>query len=89
MNVARASLEELLLDYQDFRRVRDLPQWDKNSREASYVRKLGAQADESFETYRPFFADRPPEVLANIAIWGCLWFGIHRGMGGRKKNSIA
>jgi four helix bundle protein len=26
MNVARASLEELLLDYQDFLRVRDLPQ---------------------------------------------------------------
>src|SRR6185369_14181546 len=60
MNVARASLEELLLDYQDFLRVRDLPKWDKNSREASYTRKLGSTPDESFETYRPFFADRPP-----------------------------
>lgn len=68
MNVARASLEELLLDYQDFLRVRDLPQWDKNSREAAYTRKLGATPDESFETYRPFFADRPPAVLANVAI---------------------
>ncbi len=68
MNVARASLEELLLDYQDFLRVRDLPKWDKNSREASYVRKLGSKPDESYETYRPFFADRPPGVLANIAI---------------------
>ena len=68
MNVARASLEELLLDYQDFLRVRDLPKWDKNSREASYVRKLGSKPDETYETYRPFFADRPPGVLANIAI---------------------
>src|SRR5215213_8308587 len=32
-NVARASLEELLADYCDFLRVRDLPLWDKNSKE--------------------------------------------------------
>ena len=31
-NVARASLEELLLDYEDFLRQRGLPLWDKNSR---------------------------------------------------------
>jgi four helix bundle protein len=52
-NVARASLEELLIDYQDFLRVRDLPIWSKNSKEALYVRKLGRLPDESFETYRP------------------------------------
>lgn len=67
-NVARASLEELLVDYEDFLRVRDLPRWDKDSKEALYTRKLGTRADESFETYRPFFADRPPGVLAKIAI---------------------
>ncbi len=33
-NVARASLEELLDDFRDFLRVRDLPIWEKNSREA-------------------------------------------------------
>ncbi len=67
-NVARASLEELLIDYQDFLRVRDLPLWDKASPEALYVRKLGKADDESFETYRGFLETRPPEVLANIAI---------------------
>lgn len=41
MNVARASLEELLEDYRDFLRVRGLPLWDKNSREACFVRGLG------------------------------------------------
>ncbi|HEX9776717.1 MAG TPA: four helix bundle protein, partial [Geopsychrobacteraceae bacterium] len=40
-NVARASLEELLEDYRDFLKVRDLVIWDKNSTEARYVRKLG------------------------------------------------
>jgi four helix bundle suffix protein len=68
INVARASLEELLLDYQDYLRVRDHPIWDKNSKEALYVRKLGRAPDESFDTYRPFIDSRPPEVLANIAI---------------------
>lgn len=67
-NVARASLEELLIDYQDFLRVRDLLQWDKDSAQALYVRKIGKAADENFESYRPFFEDRPPETLANIAI---------------------
>ncbi len=37
--VARASLEELLLDYQDFLRQRGLRLWDKNSGEAMAVRK--------------------------------------------------
>ena len=68
MNVARASLEELLLDYQDFLRVRDFPQWEKNSKEALYTRKLGSQSDESYESYRPFMETRPPAVLANVAI---------------------
>ena len=67
-NVARASLEELLIDYQDFLRVRDHPQWDKNSKEALYVRNLGKQPDETFETYRAFLETRPAEVLVNIAI---------------------
>src|SRR5215212_2350501 len=39
-NVARASLEELLVDYQDFLRVRDLRLWDKDSKEARFVRTL-------------------------------------------------
>lgn len=67
-NVARASLEELLLDYQDYLRVRNHSLWDKNSREALYVRKLGKTKDESYETYRSFMDTRPPEILANIAI---------------------
>jgi len=68
INVARASLEELLQDYHDFLRTRDQPVWEKNSTEALYVRKLGRSADESFETYRKFIETRPSAVVANIAI---------------------
>jgi four helix bundle suffix protein len=67
-NVARASLEELLIDYQDYLRVRDFPQWDKNSKEALFVRQMGKSPTESYETYRNLMDTRPPQVLANIAL---------------------
>jgi len=71
INVARASLEELLEDYRDFLKVRGQPLWEKHSKEAMYVRKLGRtkhRSHESYETYRVFFETRPPEVVANIII---------------------
>ena len=37
-NVARASLEELVLDYEDFLRQRGLPAWEKESRKVELVR---------------------------------------------------
>jgi restriction system protein len=40
VNVARASLEELLLDYEDFLRHRRLPLWEMGSEEASSVRAV-------------------------------------------------
>lgn len=67
MNVARASLEELLVDYRDFLRVRNLGLWAKDSKEASFVRKLGNKSHVTYETYREFCETRPPEVVANIA----------------------
>jgi four helix bundle suffix protein len=68
VNVARASLEEILEDYRDFLRVRDMKLWSKDSREARYVRKLGSGPHATYETYRGFCETRPPEVVANIAI---------------------
>jgi len=67
-NVARASLEELLEDYRDYLRVRDLAIWDKDSKEARYVRKLGNRSHTTYETYREFCETRSAEVVANIAI---------------------
>jgi four helix bundle suffix protein len=67
-NVARASLEELRLDFEDYLRVRDFAQWPKDSREATFIRDLGRSRDESFETYRGFCETRPAHVIANIAI---------------------
>jgi four helix bundle suffix protein len=41
-NVARASLEELLEDYRDFLRTKQAKEWDKNSKEALFVRRLAS-----------------------------------------------
>lgn len=68
VNVARASLEELLEDYRDFLRVRKLALWDKNSREARFVRRLGSKQNRSYESYATYIETRPPEVVANILI---------------------
>ena len=74
INVARASLEELLLDYEDFLRVRNFQKWDKDSKEALFVRKLGNQVDrshgshETYSLYKGFVESRPAEVVANIAL---------------------
>lgn len=70
-NVARASLEELLADYRDFLRTRGAVIWVKDSREAQFVRKLGAGnngTNVSYATYKPYFETRSPEVVANIII---------------------
>ena len=67
-NVGRASLEELLRDYYDYLRVRDHVIWDKDSKEARFVRRLGRKTPQTFEIYREFVETRPPEVIANIAI---------------------
>lgn len=67
-NVGRASLEELLDDYRDYLRVREHREWDKDSKEALYVRQLGRKVPQTYELYREFVATRPPEIVANIAI---------------------
>jgi len=67
-SVGRASLEELLADYRDYLRVRDHVIWDKDSKEAQFVRGLGRKTPQTYELYREFMETRPPEVIANIAI---------------------
>ena|SRR2546425_1707 len=68
VNVARASLEELLVDYRDYLRQRGLRLWEKESKEALFVRKLGAKKDASYDSFKTYIESRPPEVVANILI---------------------
>jgi len=66
VNVARASLEELLLDYEDYLRQHRIPAWDKNSSEALSVRRLAYGGDKSYETYRSYLSE--PGSGANVLV---------------------
>ncbi|MBI4849924.1 MAG: four helix bundle protein [Nitrospirae bacterium] len=67
IGVARASLEELLLDYEDFLRQRGLSLWGKEHEQALAVRKLAHSKDRSYETYRTSI-EYSPEMAANTLI---------------------
>ncbi len=67
MNVAKASLEELLLDYKDYLRTRNHLLWDLNSKEVSAMRKIGRQHNDSL-FYLDLAKTRPPETIANMTI---------------------
>lgn len=66
-NVAKASLQELLIDYEDYLRVRDLEIWDKNSEKAITTRRICSRRNDS-AFYREAVKVRTAETVANIAI---------------------
>ena len=68
VGVARASLEELLLDYNDFLRQRKLPLWQKNHPQAQAIRKLAFKKNRSYKTYGTYIESAPPEIAANTLI---------------------
>jgi four helix bundle protein len=64
-NEAKASLGELLEDYRDFLHIAKEPAWDKNCKEALYVRQ---KSREDLGVFQEFFETRPGPVVANIQI---------------------
>jgi four helix bundle suffix protein len=70
--VARASLEELLLDYEDFLRQRGRKLWDKDSREALNVRQkyrgISDKSDRSDKSDPYGVSSATDEVAANTLI---------------------
>jgi four helix bundle suffix protein len=78
VNVARASLDELLLDYEDFLRQRGLRQWGKDDPQARAVREVGTRIDRTdlsdrtdrtdSEAYAAWLTNPDPAVVANAVI---------------------
>ena len=67
VNVAKASMHELLIDYEDFLRTRNHRQWENNSVELLKMRELGRKHNDS-AFYMELVKTRPPETIANMAI---------------------
>ena len=88
IGVARASLEELLLDYEDFLRQNSLPIWGKEDRRVREIRKLAYRTDRTNMTYRIYLGN--PENFANCLI--CLIhqanFLLDRQLGALEKSFL-
>lgn len=68
-NVARASLEELMLDFSDFLRQRGFRHWHKDSPEAQAVRRrLSGSSDPSDKSDLSDIKTATPEVAANTML---------------------
>ncbi len=68
-NVARASLEELLIDYNDFLRTKKLEKWDKEHRLVKRLRQLNRENPKpKYETFRKAIEHENPEICANTMI---------------------
>lgn len=67
MNVARASLQELLTDYEDYLRVRGKALWAVDSDKAVQTRRVCSQHNDP-AYYTEKIAERSDETVANIAI---------------------
>lgn len=67
IGVARASQEELLIDYQDFLRQGGFTQWDKDHEKALFIRNR-YKSDKSYRSYKTYIEDKGPENAANTMI---------------------
>lgn len=68
-NVARASLEELLIDYEDFLRTQKLPIWDKDHKLVARLRELNKSIPKpTYETFIKAIEHESPEICANAMI---------------------
>ena len=66
IGVARGSMEELLNDYQDFLRQKQLPTWSKDSSQSQTVRKLVYKDYKSYNDYKSYIST--PESAANAMV---------------------
>ncbi len=66
--VARASLEELVLDYEDFLRQNNYVQWKPDNPEALKVRNLAGREAAEGTIYQPWIESSDPAIVANTII---------------------
>ena len=67
-NIAKASLEELLLDYEDFLRTKKLTIWGKDHRLTKRFQEINRTPNATYETYRKALENENPEICANAML---------------------
>jgi four helix bundle suffix protein len=67
-NVARASLEELKIDYEDFLRTNKLELWDMDHPLTKRFREINRTPDATYATYQKALENPEPVICANSLI---------------------
>jgi four helix bundle suffix protein len=67
-NVARASLEELKIDYEDFLRTNKMPLWNKDHKLVTRLRELNKIPNANYDTFKKAIENENPEICANVMI---------------------
>lgn len=65
-NVARASLEELKIDYEDFLRSNQYEIWNKEHKLVARLRELNKIPKATYETFKKGIENDNPEICANV-----------------------
>ncbi|MBR1920436.1 MAG: four helix bundle protein [Kiritimatiellae bacterium] len=66
LNVAKASFQELLVDFEDYLRVHNLTQWEKNGKEIAWLKNF-TRAHADPVPYLEIIKSRDDAVAANLA----------------------
>ena len=67
-NVARASQEELLEDYRDFIRNRQIEEWTATHPYAQRLRRLNRTPGANYETFKKGIEHSDPAICANVIV---------------------
>lgn len=67
-NVARASLEELMIDYEDFLRSNKFHKWKKENKLYLRMSELNKTPNANYETFKNAIENDDPEICANSMI---------------------
>ncbi|MBV6457803.1 MAG: hypothetical protein HONBIEJF_00923 [Fimbriimonadaceae bacterium] len=68
VGVARASLEELKVDFEDFLRLSSEEPWPKDHEKAVFVRRLCYRKNRSYRTYRTYIEEKGSINAANTML---------------------
>ena len=67
-NVARASLGELMIDYEDYLRIHKLKKWERNDRFSLRFTELNKTPNATYDTFEKAIEHSDPAISANMMI---------------------
>jgi four helix bundle suffix protein len=67
-NVARASLGELMIDYEDYLRTHKLKKWERNDRLSLRFNELNKTPNATYATFKKAIEHPDPAISANVMI---------------------